>query len=92
MKKSELRQIIKEEIKNICLTETNVSEDEINDIVDKLNDLPYTGSAIQKGTQVFYYLDDKNVDKEARTVKKLMNTLGWKLAKDNDDILIFKKR
>jgi hypothetical protein len=61
----------------------------INDVIDELNNLPFTGSAYKKGNEIHYYLDDSNVDKEARSVKKLANSIGWKLKEDNDDILIF---
>jgi uncharacterized protein YihD (DUF1040 family) len=88
MKKSELRQLIKEELQKV-LNEEGSIKGHINDVIDELNNLPFTGSAYKKGNEIHYYLDDSNVDKEARSVKKLANSIGWKLKEDNDDILIF---
>jgi hypothetical protein len=58
-------------------------------IIDELNNLPFKGTACKKGDEIHYYLDDNNVDRESRRVKKLARVMGWKLKKDNDDVLIF---
>jgi hypothetical protein len=58
-------------------------------LVDKLNNFPFSGSAVRRDNEIHYYLDDRNPDKEARAVKKLASSVGWKLKEDNDDILIF---
>jgi hypothetical protein len=87
MKKSELRQLIREEISKV-LNE----EDSINDVIHRLNNLPFTGEAKQIENEIHYYLDDNDVHREAFQVKKLARSLGWKIKKDNDDILIFKKQ
>jgi len=87
MKKLELRQLIREEISKVMN-----EEDSINNIVNKLNNLPFTGGAKQIENEIHYYLDDKDAHKEAFQVKKLARSLGWLLKKDNDDVLIFKKQ
>ena len=66
-----------------------ISLNDINDVVDKLNNFPFSGSAVRRDNEIHYYLDDRNPDKEARAVKKLASSVGWKLKEDNDDILIF---
>jgi len=71
------------------LNEEDSIKGHINDVIDKLNNLSFTGGAYKKGNKIHYYLDDSNVSKEARSVKKLVNSLGWKLKEDNDDVLIF---
>jgi hypothetical protein len=85
------RKLMVENIKKVRaqLSEEGSIKGHINDVIDKLNNLPFTGSAYKKGNEIHYYLDDSNVDKEARSVKKLANSIGWKLKEDNDDILIF---
>jgi hypothetical protein len=83
--KSQLREIIREEIQR--LNENKVS---IGDVISAMNKLPFTGNAYPKGNLIHYYLDDKNADKEAKSVIKIAKSMGWKLAEDNDDILIFK--
>ena len=88
MKKSELQQIIREEISKIINEEGSI-KGHINDVVDKLNNFPFSGSAVRRDNEIHYYLDDRNPDKEARAVKKLASSVGWKLKEDNDEILIF---
>ena len=80
---SELRQLIREEISKV------INEESVDDVIDQLNNLPFTGAAYKKGNEIHYYLDDSNVHKEAFQVKKLARSLGWKLKEDNDDILTF---
>jgi hypothetical protein len=71
------------------LNEEGSIKGHINDVIDELNNLPFTGGAYKKGNEIHYYLDDSNVNREARSVKKLANSVGWKLKEDSDDILIF---
>jgi hypothetical protein len=88
MKRSELKYLIKEKIQKMLNEESSI-KGHIDDVIDELNNLPFTGGAYKKGNEIYYYLDDSNVNKEARSVKKLASSVGWKLKEDNDDTLVF---
>lgn len=89
MKKQKLKQIIKEEISKISNKNEGLIKGNILDVIDELNNLPFTGHAYKKGHEIHYFLDNNNVEKEARVVKKLAKSLGWYLKEDKIDVLIF---
>lgn len=92
MKLQELRKLIREEISKVPNEEGSI-KGHINDVTDRLNNLPFGGGAFKKGNEIYYYLDDKDINKYAKKVEKIANILGWKLKTDkdpvDDDILIF---
>jgi hypothetical protein len=79
-----------EEFVNESFHEKGSIKGHINDVIDKLNDLPFSGSAYKKEDNIHYYLDDSNVSKETREVKKLAKLLGWVVKSDNLDFIEFK--